>query len=137
MGNTFTKSIHSDNTDQTGGSRSISEEDMSTLRDGDVLDIIVSHYILTMNMESLSDLNKSGKCHEITQLTNEAFTKKATIGDILAKYNDMFNANKTEYQEHMCSDIISVYMNIAKIYSVIVSAIRPSYEYKDEKGDSN
>ena len=35
----------------------------------------------------------------------------------------------------MCSDIISVYMNIAKIYSVIVSAIRPSYEYKDEKGD--
>ena len=135
MGNTFTKSIHSDNTDQTGGSRSISEEDMSTLRDGDVLDIIVSHYILTMNMESLSDLNKSGKCHEITQLTNEAFTKKATIGDILAKYNDMFNANKTEYQEHMCSDIISVYMNIAKIYSVIVSAIRPSYEYKDEKGD--
>ena len=31
MGNTFTKSIHSDNTDQTGGSRSISEEDIKTV----------------------------------------------------------------------------------------------------------
>ena len=77
---------------------------MSTLRDGDVLDIIVSHYILTMNMESLSDLNKSGKCQEITQLTNEAFTKRATIGDILAKYNDMFNRIKLNIK-HTCVQI--------------------------------
>ena len=36
----------------------VSDEEISKLEYGDVLDIIVAHYILTMNMESLSDLNK-------------------------------------------------------------------------------
>ena len=132
MGNNFTKSIEND---QKGGGRTISDEEISKLQDGDVLDIIVAHYILTMNMESLSDLNKAGKCNEITQLTNEAFTKKATVGDIVAKYNVMFNSDKNEYNKEMCSEIVSVYMNIAKIYSVIVSALRPTYEYRDDNGN--
>ena len=138
MGNNFTKSEQNEQNEQNeqkGGGRPVSDEEMSKLQYGDVLDIIVAHYILTMNMGSLSDLNKSGKCKEITQLTNEAFTKRATTGDILAKYNAMFKENKTEYEPIMCNQVVSVYLNIAKIYSVIVSAIRPSYEYKDEKGD--
>ena len=132
MGNNFTKLQQNE---QKGGGRMVSDEEISKLEYGDVLDIIVAHYILTMNMESLSDLNKQGKCQEITQLTNEAFTKRATTGDILAKYNTMFQENKTEYEPTMCSQVVSVYMNIAKMYSVIVSAIRPSYEYKNEKGE--
>ena len=131
MGNNFTKSQQDE---QSGGGRTVSDKEMSKLKYGDVLDIIVAHYILTMNMESLSHLNKQGKCQEITQLTNEAFTKRATTDDILAKYNAMFQKNKTEYDDNMCSQVVAVYMNIAKVYSVIVSAIRPSYEYKDENG---
>ena len=132
MGNNFTKSQQDE---QKGGGRTVSDEELSKLGKGDILDIIVAHYILTMNMESLSDLNKAGKCQEITQLTNEAFTKSATTGDILTKYNEMFQQNKTEYDPSMCGQVVAIYMNIAKVYSVIVSAIRPSYEYKNERGE--
>lgn len=138
MGNSLAKSIDKDNQNnqnqQQKGGKNL-EKKIASLEDGSVLDIIVAKYILSMNMESLSDLRKTNKCDEIKSLTIEAFNKKATIADILAKYNVMYDKNEKEYLPNMCNDVVDVYINISKIYSAIVSNVNPTYEYHDEKGD--
>jgi len=129
MGNSLAKSLRCDG--QRGGAI---DAKISRLEDGAALDIIVAQYILSMNMESLSDLRKPDKCQEITQLTSESFNRTATTGDILAKHNVMYGRNASKYESFMCNEVVDVYINVSKIYAAIVANIRPSNEYRDDNG---
>lgn len=130
MGNSLTKSLRCDG--QRGGAI---DAKISRLEDGAVLDIIVAQYILSMNMESLSDLRKPNKCQEITELTTESFDRTATTRDILVKHNAMYGRNASVYESFMCKEVVDVYINISKIYAAIVANIRPTNEYRDENGE--
>jgi len=130
MGNSLTKSLRCDG--QRGGAI---DAKISRLEDGAVLDIIVAQYILSMNVESLSDLRKPNKCQEITELTTEAFDRTATTRDILVKHNAMYGRNASVYESFMCKEVVDVYINISKIYAAIVANIRPTNEYRDENGE--
>jgi hypothetical protein len=127
MGNSMSNLMQSDI--QSGGTYSMSAAP---------IDFIVCNYILSMNIESLEEVNQTGKCDALLSLTVEAININLSHNDIRNKYIQIMEKDYQEDKEitnsEMCKQVALYYINIAKVYSSIIMSINPEYIYEDING---
>lgn len=114
--------------EQRGGTTKYTSDESS-------LDFVVAYYILSMNIQSIKDMQDNDKCLELLNVISDVIGKEITKEDIISKYNSIQNRNAIKYIPDMCRTIADHYVKIAKIYSSIVTAINPEYEYIDDEGN--
>ena len=132
------------------GDSNTKEEEVITLSDS--LDFIATYYILTMNFQSLRQLNDKKYCTDLVVLTSDiinryfsdlevkelaqrvesgkqklVFFKKSDI--------DKLNIPDSEVKREYCNDIAKFYIKIAHVFAAIVTTINPEYTYKDAFGN--
>lgn len=149
MGN----SISSYSNFQLGGSDDHSntkEEEIITLSDS--LDFIATYYILTMNFQSLRQLNDKKYCEDLVVLTSDIINKYFSDLEVknlaqrvesgkqkLVFFNksDVENLNipDSEIKRGYCNEIAKFYIKIAHVFAAIVTTINPEYTYKDAFGN--
>lgn len=144
MGNLFTKQ----NNAQKSESRSF----------GQVIDYIASHYILTMDFESLTKLYDKQYCDNLVVLTKDIIERnfndleitylaqRTQKGVIIDKETTdkviFFNKQDLEKldigsalkKKRICIGIAKFYVKIAHLFAAIVKTINPVYSYKDDEG---
>jgi len=149
MGN----SISSYSNFQSGGSDGDSntkEEEIMTLSDS--LDFIATYYILTMNFQSLRQLNEKKYCTDLVVLTSDIINRYFSDLEVkelaqrvesgkqkLVFFNksDIENLNipDSEVKRDYCNNIAKFYIKIAHVFAAIVTTINPEYTYKDAFGN--
>jgi hypothetical protein len=149
MGN----SVSSYSNFQFGGSDDDSntkEEEIITLSDS--LDFIASYYVLTMNFQSLRQLNEKKYCENLVVLTSDIINKYFSDLEVknlaqrvesgkqkLVFFNksDVENLNipDSEIKRGYCNEIAKFYIKIAHVFAAIVTTINPEYTYKDAFGN--
>lgn len=149
MGN----SISSYSNFQFGGSDDDSntkEEEIITLSDS--LDFIATYYVLTMNFQSLRQLNEKKYCADLVVLTSDIINKYFSDLEVknlaqrvesgkqkLVFFNksDVENLNipDSEIKRGYCNEIAKFYIKIAHVFAAIVTTINPEYTYKDVFGN--
>lgn len=124
-----------------------------------VIDYIATHYILTMNFESLRKLNEKEYCDNLVVLTADIIDKYFTPLEITYLYqrtkngievneidtDEMVFFNKDQVnnldmqnslkKKRVCIGIAKFYIKIAHIFAAIVMTINPVYIYKDSTGN--
>jgi len=150
MGNT--KSININNTiDEIPKDMSLEEK----------LHFIASHYILTMDFQSLRKLYEREYCEKLVILTSSILNKyydDTELNKILDKINknssqeeqgeqisnmnvyfkkdiEKMNLPNGEKREMICHQISKFYIKIAHIFSAIITTINPEYIYTDYLGN--
>ena len=126
---------------------------------GHVIDYIASHYILTMDFQSLTKLYEKQYCDNLVVLTKDIIqrnfndleitylaqrTQKGVVIDKETSDNVIF-FNKQDLdkldvgtalkKKRVCIGIAKFYVKIAHLFSAIVTTINPVYSYKDEQGN--
>ena len=144
MGNLFTKQNNAEKTE----SRSF----------GQVIDYIASHYILTMDFESLTKLYDKQYCDNLVVITKDIIernfndleitylaqrTQKGVVIDKEATDKVIF-FNKQDLEKldigsalkkkRICIGIAKFYVKIAHLFAAIIKTINPVYSYKNEQG---
>jgi hypothetical protein len=126
------------------------EEEIITLSDS--LDFIATYYILTMNFQSLRQLNEKKYCENLIILTSDIINKYFSDLEVknlaeriesgkqkLVFFNksDIENLNipDSEIKRGYCNDIAKFYIKIAHVFAAIVTTINPEYTYKDSFGN--
>lgn len=138
MGNNISSFVD----DKTGGSNSSSNSTSSSSggfnakdHNIDSIDFVATHYILTMNFESLNAIQTTSNCEELRYITSESLNKRVTNETILRKHNMVYNLNYNKDDViSMCRDLGMFYVDIAKTFAAIVLAINPEYAYTDNNG---
>uniref|UniRef100_A0A6C0F0B8 Uncharacterized protein n=1 Tax=viral metagenome TaxID=1070528 RepID=A0A6C0F0B8_9ZZZZ len=127
---------------------------------GETLDYIATHYILTMDFQSLRKLYEKQYCEKMVVLTSNIINKYFTdlelshlahriengsgMGDNGAPENIIFfkktdiehlNIPDIHKKEAVCNKIAKFYIKIAHLFSAIVTTINPEYVYKDMFGN--
>ena len=128
----------------------------------DKLDFLATHYILTMDFNSLRKLQDKEYCDNLVILTSEIVEKYFTNMEItylaqsiesgstseegeLQKDKFMFlsknDLSKLDIQnpikkKRVCNGISKFYVKIAHIFATILTTINPVYVYKDENGNT-
>ena len=128
----------------------------------EVIDYIATHYILTMDFKSLSNLSDKEYCDNLVVLTADIIQKYFTDMDITyleqrirdgVVTNDLAtgqvsfiskdmldsldisnDAKKSILKRRVCIGIAKFYVKIAHVFSAIVMTINPVYTYKDAEG---
>ena len=128
----------------------------------EVIDYIATHYILTMDFKSLSNLSDKEYCDNLVVLTADIIQKYFTDMDITyleqrirdgVVTNDLAtgqvsfiskdmldsldisnDAKKSILKRRVCIGIAKFYVKIAHVFSAIVMTINPVYTYKDADG---
>jgi hypothetical protein len=138
---------------QFGGSHGDSntkEEEIITLSDS--LDFIATYYILTLNFQSLRQLNDKKYCMDLVVLTSDIINRY--FSDLEVKElseriesgkqkfvffnkSDIENLNipDSETKRGYCDEIAKFYIKIAHVFAAIVTTINPEYTYKDAFGN--
>lgn len=125
---------------------------------GQIIDYIATHYILTMDFQSLTKLNQKEYCDNLVVLTSNIIEKYFNPLEISyleqrikngVEVNEMvkdkilfFNKNTIENlnlqnplkKKRICIGIAKFYIKIAHIFAAIVMTINPVYIYKDSYG---
>lgn len=125
---------------------------------GQLIDYIATHYILTMNFESLKKLSDKSYCDQLVVLTADIIEKYFTPLEITYLNQRMKNGvevNETEHdktifflkdqlssmdiqnplkKKRVCIGIAKFYIKVAHIFAAIVTTINPTYVYKDSMG---
>jgi len=98
------------------------------------LDYIVSHYILTMDFNSLKKLYDKSYCNKLVEITGQIFDKHFTELDIehISK-NRLNDVKETKLDE--CKKIAKFYIKIAHLFAAIVMTINPEYVYSSDSGN--
>ena len=128
------------------------------------IDFIATHYILTLNFQSLRKLNEKSYCDKMMVLTSDILQQKFTHLEVnrlkeriekgTARENttdvedppqitgeQVFFINKDDYSStpthktESCNQIAKFYIKIAHLFSAIVMTINPEYSYKDFFGN--
>lgn len=116
------------------------------------LDYIASHYILTMDFESLKKLHTKEYCNKLVIITRDIFDKYFSELDIeqvskdRLKEDDIllyFNKKDLTFIEEsnkdkkllLCQKLAVFYVKIAHLFSVISSTINPDYVYTSRSGN--
>jgi len=145
MGNLFTSEDSSNKSEQ----RSF----------GQVIDYIATHYILTMDFQSLTKLYEKEYCDNLVVLTSDIIdrnfnnleitylaqrTQKGVIIDKETQEKVVF-FNKQDLEKmdvstnlkkkRICIGIAKFYVKIAHLFAAIIKTINPVYSYKDEQGN--
>lgn len=126
---------------------------------GQLIDYIATHYILTMNFESLKKLSDKTYCDQLVVLTADIIEKYFTPLEITYLNQRMKNGvevNETEHdktifflkdqlssmdiqnplkKKRVCIGIAKFYIKVAHIFAAIVTTINPTYVYKDSMGN--
>ena len=128
---------------------------------GETLDYIATHYILTMDFQSLRKLYEKQYCEKMVVLTSNIINKYFTdlelshlahriengagMGSgsgapeniIFFKKTDIEHLNIPDIhkKEAVCNKIAKLYIKIAHLFSAIVTTINPEYVYKDMFGN--
>lgn len=127
---------------------------------GQIIDYIATHYILTMDFQSLSKLYEKEYCDNLVVLTSNIIDKYFNPLEISylaqrikngVEVNEMvkdkilfFNKNTIENlnlqnplkKKRICIGIAKFYIKIAHLFSAIVTTINPVYIYKDAFGQT-
>ena len=134
------------------------EGDPKVLPLGETLDYIATHYILTMDFQSMKNMYKKDYCEKLVILTGDIINKYfndlevgrmaqriengATAGNatpekvIFFKKTDIEHLNIPDFhkKQMICNKIAKFYIKIAHLFSAIVTTINPEYVYKDMFG---
>ena len=126
---------------------------------GETLDYIATHYILTMDFQSLRKLYEKQYCEKMVVLTSNIINKyftdlqlshlahriengsgsgsSAPENIIFFKKTDIEHLNIPDIhkKEAVCNKIAKFYIKIAHLFSAIVTTINPEYVYKDMFGN--
>jgi len=127
----------------------------------EIIDYIASHYILTMDFESLKKLSQKEYCNKLVIITADIIKDHFTERDItyLAqrvskgvevnkmsnqheifvnedKLKDLDTSNGVIDKKRKCIGIAKFYIKIAHIFAAIVTTINPVYVYKDKEGNT-
>ena len=126
----------------------------------DEIDYIATHYILTMNFQSLRNLYKEKYCDDLIILTSEIINKyfkdlqvnkmvdrveNGIVAEngvaqekmVFINKNDINNVIKLSEQNdkmEKCHQISRFYIKIAQIFAAIVTTINPEYIHTDRSG---
>ena len=128
----------------------------------EVIDYIATHYILTMDFQSLSKLSEKDYCDNLIVLTSDIIKRYFTDLEVtyleqrlkkgleineLTKDNIIFlnkdqlenldiknDAQKSIRKKRVCLGIAKFYIKIAHLYAAIMMTINPVYIYKDQSG---
>jgi hypothetical protein len=131
----------------------------------EIIDYIASHYILTMDFESLKKLSQKDYCDKLVIITsdiikdhfserditylaqrvkqgievNELSTQKVEFvnEDRLKDLDASKGVNKNLDKKRKCIGIAKFYIKIAHIFSAIVMTINPTYSYKANGATEN
>jgi len=134
------------------GGSSYNNETTKDLLENEI-DYIATHYILTMNFQSLRNVYKEKYCDDLIILTSEIINKyfndlqvnKMTdrvengSGEniVFINKNDIDNVIKLSNQDDKmdkCYKISEFYIKIAKIFAAIIMTINPEYIHTDNSG---
>ena len=100
------------------------------------LDYIASHYILTMDFQSLRKLHEKEYCEELIGLTSKIIDKHFNDLEVNQLLNRIKNDGEDEDDKHTkCNQIAKFYIKIAHIFSAIVTTVNPEYVYEDSTGN--
>jgi hypothetical protein len=141
------------NSNLKGGTNSNQNENTKNLLE-DEIDYIATHYILTMNFQSLRNLYKEKYCDDLIILTSEIINKyfndlqlnkiidRVENGDeekiVFINKNDIDNVIKLSNEDNKmekCHQISMFYIKIAQIFAAIVTTINPEYIHTDNSGN--
>lgn len=117
----------------------------------DIIDYVATHYILTMNFESLTNLHNKTYCDKLIVLTSDIINKNFTDREVSYLSNKI---NKTEHliytqqddldlvedvepnkKHDLCNGIAKFYINIAHIFACIMTTVNPIYVFKNYNGE--
>jgi len=142
----------------SGSESDIKEEKIVTLYDS--IDFIASYYIFTMDFESLRKLHEKKYCDDLMFLTSDIIRTYYDEKDV-TKLMSRIDSGSTTAQEKekekekenlvyfkqsdaapiddekkrgYCNQIAKFYIQIAHVFSAIVTTINPEYTYKDAFG---
>ena len=129
----------------------------------EIVDYIATHYILTMDFESLSKLSQPEYCDKLVIITSDIIKKYFNDLEItylaqrirdgqevneMSKENVSFvnkdaletldiknDTNKSIKKKRVCIGIAKFYVKIAHIFAAILTTINPVYVYKDGLGN--
>lgn len=130
-------------------------EDQSVEKDSllERLDYIASHYILTMDFNSLKKMYDKNYCNKLVIITGEIFDKYLTDLDVETVVKSRLNEKKdyalffnksdikniesldSEKKIDICRKIASFYIKIAHLFAAIVMTINPEYVYTSQSGN--
>ena len=100
------------------------------------LDYIASHYILTMDFQSLRKLHEKEYCEELIGLTSKIIDKHFNDLEVNQLLNRIKNDGEDEDDKQTkCNQIAKFYIKIAHIFSAIVTTVNPEYVYEDSTGN--
>jgi hypothetical protein len=100
------------------------------------LDYIASHYILTMDFQSLRKLHEKEYCEELIGLTSKIIDKHFNDLEVNHLLNRITKDGEDEDDKHTkCNQIAKFYIKIAHIFSAIVTTVNPEYVYEDSIGN--
>ena len=126
---------------------------------GQVMDYISTHYILTMDFQSLSKLYDKDYCDSLVVLTKDIILRnfnereitylaqRTQLGQVIDKETKeeviFFNKNDLDKldvstslkKKRICLGIAKFYVKIAHLFAAIVMTINPVYSYNDERGN--
>ena len=126
---------------------------------GHIVDYIASHYILTMDFQSLTKLYEKQYCDNLVVLTKDIIarnfndleitylaqrTQKGVIIDKETTDNviffnkqdvDKLDVGSSLKKKRICIGIAKFYVKVAHLFSAIVTTINPVYSYKDDQGN--
>ena len=146
------------NQSNTNGSQNSNELKPKSI--SQVLDYIATHYIITMDFQSLKKLYKAEYCDKLVILTADIIeryftdleitylaqrTKGGVEVNILDKdkvvYFDKDRLGTLDIQnsikkKNICRSIAKFYVKIAHLFAAIVTTINPIYVYKDDMGNT-
>lgn len=135
------------------------ENDLSPKTISQHVDYIATHYILTMNFQSLRKLYEKEYCDKLVLLTADILEKHFTpleitylaqrtkngteINELKTEKFAFFNEDKLKKMDiqnplkkkRVCIGIAKFYIKIAHIFAAIVTTINPVYIYKDINGN--
>lgn len=127
---------------------------------GQVIDYIATHYILTMDFQSLSKLYEKEYCDNLVVLTSNIIDKyfnpleisylaqrikngvevNEMVKDKILFFNkntiDNLNLQNPLKKKRICIGIAKFYIKIAHLFAAIVTTINPVYVYKDSYGQT-
>lgn len=141
MGGSLSKSSSSNNVHSL-----INNVANSNLPRGEILDIIVVNFILTMNYRDMVQLSSKQYCNKLVKLL-QRLLKREFKDDLLHLKTritkgtlNMKQANKSDYSnslnrkkiKSLSNEIAQFYITIAHVYAAIAKAINPVFTYTED-----
>ena len=134
-------------------------ENQQYKKTGELIDYIATHYILTMDFQSLTKLYDKNYCDNLVVLTSKIIDKyfspleisylaqrikngvevNETVKEKILFFNkeevNQLNLQNPLRKKRVCIGISKFYIKIAHIFAAIITTINPIYIYKDSNGN--